>query len=95
MAGCSLGRYHGAALVDLRRFTGRVSSNDTCTRSARSRVCRVPSFRILPYGVYITVAYMFSCGDVGKERGDEVLVRVPLRLNDKSAISPVEGEGRI
>ncbi|KAK7012223.1 nuclear pore complex protein Nup85 [Favolaschia claudopus] len=43
----------------------------------------------------ITVDYMFSCGDVGKERGDEVLVRVPLRLNDKSATAPVEGEGRI
>ncbi|KAJ7155434.1 nucleoporin Nup85-like protein [Mycena crocata] len=29
----------------------------------------------------ITVDYMYSCGDVGQERGDEVLIRVPLRLN--------------
>ncbi|KAJ6581722.1 Nup85 nucleoporin-domain-containing protein [Mycena capillaripes] len=32
----------------------------------------------------ITVDYMYSCGVVGKERGDEVLIRVPLRLNDKN-----------
>ncbi|KAF7309813.1 Nuclear pore complex protein Nup85 [Mycena indigotica] len=31
----------------------------------------------------ITVEYMYSCGDVGKERGDQVLIRVPLRLQAK------------
>lgn len=30
---------------------------------------------------------MYSCGDVGKERADEVLIRIPLRLNDKIPIS--------
>ncbi|KAJ7115936.1 Nup85 nucleoporin-domain-containing protein [Mycena epipterygia] len=35
----------------------------------------------------ITVDYMYSCGDVGQERADEVLIRIPLRLNDKIPIS--------
>ncbi|KAF8216477.1 Nup85 nucleoporin-domain-containing protein [Mycena galopus ATCC 62051] len=43
----------------------------------------------------ITVDYMYSCGDVGKERGDEVLVRVPLRLSDKSSASRSGDEGKI
>ncbi|KAF7356620.1 Nuclear pore complex protein Nup85 [Mycena venus] len=43
----------------------------------------------------ITVDYMYSCGDVGKERGDEVLIRVPLRLNDKSSASNGGDEGKI
>ncbi|KAJ7442242.1 Nup85 nucleoporin-domain-containing protein [Mycena latifolia] len=43
----------------------------------------------------ITVDYMYSCGDVGKERGDEVLIRVPLRLNDKSPIAHSRDEGKI
>lgn len=38
---------------------------------------------------------MYSCGDVGKERGDEVLIRVPLRLNEKSSASHGEEEGKI
>lgn len=28
----------------------------------------------------LTVDYMCSCGDIGKEMADEVLMRVPLRL---------------
>ncbi|PIL25370.1 hypothetical protein GSI_13260 [Ganoderma sinense ZZ0214-1] len=28
----------------------------------------------------ITVDYMYSCGDIGREMGDQVLMRVPLRL---------------
>ncbi|KAJ6518778.1 Nup85 nucleoporin-domain-containing protein [Mycena sanguinolenta] len=43
----------------------------------------------------ITVDYMYSCGDVGKERADEVLIRVPLRLNDKSSTSHGGDEERI
>ncbi|KAJ7334118.1 Nup85 nucleoporin-domain-containing protein [Mycena albidolilacea] len=43
----------------------------------------------------ITVDYMYSCGDVGKERADEVLIRVPLRLNDKSSASHGGDEGKI
>ncbi|KAJ7091342.1 Nup85 nucleoporin-domain-containing protein [Mycena belliarum] len=44
----------------------------------------------------ITVDYMYSCGDVGKERADEVLVRVPLRLRDnRGSISHTGDEGKI
>ncbi|KAJ7890556.1 Nup85 nucleoporin-domain-containing protein [Mycena olivaceomarginata] len=43
----------------------------------------------------ITVDYMYSCGDVGKERADEVLIHVPLRLNDKSSVSHGGDEGKI
>jgi len=32
----------------------------------------------------ITVAYLCSCGDIGKERADEVILRVPLRLQKTS-----------
>jgi nuclear pore complex protein Nup85 len=38
---------------------------------------------------------MYSCGDVGKERGDEVLIRVPLRLNEKTPVSHSGDEGKI
>lgn len=42
----------------------------------------------------ITLAYMYSCGNVGKERGDEILMRVPLRLQEqKSAENQGEMEG--
>lgn len=49
-------------------------------------------YHILSYAEYlhsdpalwrITVDYMYSCGDVGKEQADEVLLRVPLRLHEK------------
>lgn len=38
---------------------------------------------------------MYSCGEVGKERGDEVLIRVPLRLNEKTPVSHNGDEGKI
>lgn len=31
----------------------------------------------------IAVDYMYSCGDVGKQQADEVLLRVPLRLQEQ------------
>lgn len=31
---------------------------------------------------------MYSCGDIGKERADEVLVRVPLRLHSQGDTAP-------
>jgi len=39
----------------------------------------------------ITVDYMYSCGIVGKERADEILIRVPLRLHEQSAESAEKG----
>ncbi|KAF7308801.1 Nuclear pore complex protein Nup85 [Mycena kentingensis (nom. inval.)] len=43
----------------------------------------------------ITVDYMYSCRDVGKERGDEVLIRVPLRLQNKPQVQTAdEGDPR-
>lgn len=33
---------------------------------------------------------MYSCGDIGRERADEVLIRVPLRLHEQTA----EGEAQ-
>ena len=33
----------------------------------------------------ITVDYMYSCGDVGKSRADEVLLRVPLKLQEQNS----------
>ncbi|KAK0189185.1 Nup85 nucleoporin-domain-containing protein [Armillaria mellea] len=39
----------------------------------------------------ITLAYMYSCGNVGKERGDEVLMRVPLRLQEQK-VAENQGE---
>lgn len=35
---------------------------------------------------------MYSCGNVGKERGDEVLMRVPLRLQEQKL---VENQGEM
>ncbi|EDR05684.1 uncharacterized protein LACBIDRAFT_302853 [Laccaria bicolor S238N-H82] len=32
----------------------------------------------------VTVEYMYSCGDVGKDRADEILLRVPLRLQEQN-----------
>jgi nuclear pore complex protein Nup85 len=31
----------------------------------------------------ITVTYMYSCGEVGKQQADEILLRVPLRLHEQ------------
>lgn len=33
----------------------------------------------------VTVDYMYSCGNVGKERADEILLRVPLRLQEQDS----------
>ncbi|KAG6873516.1 hypothetical protein C0995_014784 [Termitomyces sp. Mi166 len=33
----------------------------------------------------VTVDYMYSCGDVGKLQADEILLRVPLRLQENSS----------
>lgn len=33
----------------------------------------------------ITVEYMYSCANIGKGRADEVLLRVPLRLQEQKA----------
>jgi len=35
----------------------------------------------------LTVAYMYSCGEIGQGRGDEILCRVPLRLYEQKAKS--------
>ena len=39
----------------------------------------------------ITVDYMYSCGDVGRYMGDQVLVRVPLRLKPLKDADSVGG----
>ena len=33
----------------------------------------------------ITVDYMYSCGDVGKSQADEILLRVPLKLQEQNS----------
>lgn len=38
----------------------------------------------------ITVEYMYSCSEVGKQRADEILLRVPLRLHEQTADSNTE-----
>lgn len=45
-------------------------------------------------GLWRVVAdYMYSCNEVGKQQADEVLMRVPLRLYDKSnAVANTEAE---
>ncbi|KAH0836428.1 Nup85 nucleoporin-domain-containing protein [Lanmaoa asiatica] len=57
------------------------------------------NFYILSYAQYlhadsslwrITVAYMFSCGRIGAKTADEVLVRVPLRLNGVGCTNAME-----
>ncbi len=41
----------------------------------------------------ITLPYMYSCGDIGKEQGDEILMRVPLRLHEqKTKVPSASGE---
>ncbi|TFK17557.1 hypothetical protein FA15DRAFT_675993 [Coprinopsis marcescibilis] len=61
-------------------------------------------FYVLSYAEYlhsdpalwrITVDYMYACGEIGKKRGDEVLLRVPLKLhqtNNPSADSIRAGD---
>jgi len=59
----------------------------------------VRDYYILTYAEYlhsdaalwrITVDYMYSCGEVGKLQGDEILVRVPLRLHEQ-----IESNGKL
>ena len=42
----------------------------------------------------ITVDYMYSCGEIGKSRGDEVLLRVPLRLHEQRSDLEVDSKIR-
>jgi nuclear pore complex protein Nup85 len=43
-----------------------------------------------PFLWRITVDYMYSCGEVGKQQADQILLRIPLRLHEQSE-SNVEG----
>ncbi|KAJ7066584.1 nucleoporin Nup85-like protein [Mycena amicta] len=90
-----LDRWLSAHLADIMEplsLLARLEEEDTSVRDEH----------ILAYAEYlhsdpalwrITVEYMYSCGDVGKERGDEILVRVPLRLQGK-AQQPDDGQIR-
>ncbi|KAJ8594775.1 hypothetical protein M405DRAFT_857859 [Rhizopogon salebrosus TDB-379] len=60
----------------------------------------IRDFYVLSYAQYlhadpalwrITVAYMFSCGEIGVRSADEVLMHVPLRLRSVGSITPNEG----
>lgn len=33
----------------------------------------------------IVIAYMYSCGNIGRRRGDEVLLHIPLHLHEKAS----------
>ena len=47
------------------------------------------------HGVWrITVAYMYTCGEIGQRRADEVLVRVPLRLQEQNSDRMVDSRIR-
>jgi nuclear pore complex protein Nup85 len=35
---------------------------------------------------------MYSCADIGKERADEILIRVPLRLDKQNEVAANPGE---
>ena len=39
----------------------------------------------------ITVDYMYSCGEVGQSRADEVLLRVPLKLQEQIRAGEIVG----
>lgn len=41
----------------------------------------------------ITLDYMYSSGEIGKARGDELLLRVPLRLHEQN--SDIKVDSRI
>jgi nuclear pore complex protein Nup85 len=41
----------------------------------------------------ITVDYMYSCGEIGKCRADDILLRVPLRLHEQN--SDIKVDSRI
>nr|GAT45669.1 predicted protein [Mycena chlorophos] len=89
-----LDRWLSAHLADIMQPLGLLDGQIHDGISARDE-------HVLSYAEYlhsdpalwrITVEYMYSCGEVGKERGDEVLIRVPLRLRD--ATQPTE-DGQI
>jgi len=42
----------------------------------------------------ITVDYMYSCGDIGKSRADEILLRVPLRLQEQNSDRKIDSRIR-
>ena len=42
----------------------------------------------------ITVDYMYSCNEVGQRRADEVLLRVPLRLQEQNSNLAVDSRIR-
>jgi len=82
----ALSRFHILAQTKLTYF------------NSRSELSRRDEY-ILSYAEYLhsdptqwktTVAYMYTCGDIGRERGDEVLVRVPLRLHPSETPSTSE-----
>jgi len=69
--------------------------------SFRSSGLNMRDFYVLNYAQYlhtdpalwrITVAYMFSCGEIGIKSADEVLMHVPLRLGSTESIVQNEGE---
>lgn len=41
----------------------------------------------------LTVEYMYACGDVGRLRADEVLLRVPLRLQTQNHQPKLQSQG--
>ncbi|KAJ6607496.1 Nup85 nucleoporin-domain-containing protein [Mycena sp. CBHHK59/15] len=92
-----LDRWLSAHLADIMEPLSLIDNNTPDEISIRDE-------QILAYADYlhsdpalwrITVDYMYSCGDVGKERGDEVLIRVPLRLNEATPSAHIPGEGKL
>lgn len=43
----------------------------------------------------LTVDYLCTCGEIGMERADEVLLRVPLRINGTAGSSDEVQEGNL
>jgi nuclear pore complex protein Nup85 len=70
------------------------------SNSSRSGISLRDEF-ILEYADYllsdrslwrVTAAYLYSCGEVGRMRGDEVLLRVPLKIHEQEqAADPDDG----
>lgn len=42
----------------------------------------------------ITVDYMYSCGEIGQSRADDILLRIPLRLHEQNADVKVDSRIR-
>ncbi|KAF9526094.1 Nup85 nucleoporin-domain-containing protein [Crepidotus variabilis] len=86
---CQLDPWLSAHLADLMESLELV---DSCLDEDSSLSLR--DEYILTYADYlhsdpalwrVTVDYMYSCGDVGKSRGDEILLRVPLQLHEQNS----------